>query len=95
MRPPTAQELVDQLNDEAKTLAQQAQYELDHDDPDGAATAWAVLSVERRLAWLGVVLSTPGPHTGLVDSWMTPDPVREPVNPDGPRPPTVGDPVNG
>ncbi len=82
MNPPTAQELVDQLNNEAKTLAEQAQYELDHDDPDGAATAWAVLAVERRLTWLGVVLSTPGPHTPLVDSWMspkaqTPNPSRE------------------
>ncbi len=93
MNPPTAQELVDQLNAEAKELAATA------GDPsmvaDLQSLTLAVLAVERRLTWLGVVLSTPGPHTGLVDSWMTPDPVREPVDPDGPRPPTVGDPVNG
>ena len=79
MRPPTAQELVDRLNNEAKTLAEQAQYELDHDDPDCAATAWAVLSVERRLAWLGVVLSTPGTRLGL-------EPTRPATGPQTPNP---------
>ena len=84
MSPPTTQELVDRLNNEAKKLAEQAQYELDHDDPDCAATAWAVLSVERRLAWLGVVLSTPGSHTGLVDSWV--EPTRPATGPQTPNP---------
>ncbi len=81
MNPPTAQELVDQLNAEAKELAATA------GDPsvlaDMQSLTLAVLAVERRLTWLGVVLSTPGPHTPLVDSWVsppqpqTPNPSRE------------------
>ncbi len=83
----TAQELVDQLNAEAKGLAALAQAPLPRNAEavnETHALVYAVLSVERRLTWLGVVLSTPGPHTGRVDT--------PPVDPDGPRPPTVGDP---
>ncbi len=72
------QALVDQLNSEAGKAAEQAQYELDHDDPDGAAVAWAVLAVERRLAWLGVVLA-PSPSRLSEPDWEPRRPATPPT----------------
>ena len=50
-------ELIRQLDEEAKELAQLAADGMNHPATTAPATGFALLAVERRLAWLGGVIA--------------------------------------